>query len=216
MAARLRSDLSHHFGDGPRALAMVEVLAHRAELAMVTATAAKLDQAYRQVALAGKEIAPRHHPRLGDPQRAIVALPQPPLVRVGHHLWPERLAVACEDSVRVLGYLVGDECRVHPAHHHRHPARAKFGGDLIGAARGECLDIDGNQIGRLVVVDFIDAVVEQPTIDARRSQSGQDPEGERLHARLVDEPFAVIQAAERRLDEGHQHRASSRKDRSPP
>ena len=145
------------------------------------------------------------HSRLRRPKATVIARPQPSLVCVGHDLRPERLGVARKNRVRVLGDLVGDERRVHPAHHDRHPPRPVLGGDLVGATRRKRLDVDGDQVGRLVVVDLVDAVVDQPAVDAWRGQPGQDAEGQRLHARLIDEPLAVVQAAERRLDEGYLH-----------
>ncbi len=202
---RLGGDLCHHLGDGPCVMAVTEVLADRAELAVETAAAAKLEQAHGQVFLSGIQVPARENSRLGNPERAIVARSQPSLVRVGNHLRPERLAVTGIDGVRVLGHLVGEECRVHPAHHHRHLPRPVFGGDLVGAARGECFDVDGDQVGWLIVVDLVDAVIEQAAVHARRGQSRQDTQRQRLHAPFVDEPFAVVQAAKRRFDEGHLH-----------
>ena len=69
------------------------------------------------------------------------------------------------------------------------------------AARGECLDVDRDEVGWLIVVDLVDAVVEQAAVHARGRKRVQHAQREGLHAPLVHEAFTVIQAAERWLDD---------------
>ncbi len=120
-------------------------------------------------------------------------------------LGPERLAVTREHGVGVLRNLVRDQRRVHPAHDHRHASGAVLGCDLVRPAGRERLDGDRHEVGRLVVVDPVNPVVEELDVHAGWRQAGQERELEGLHPGRVDEGRAVREAPEGGLDERDSH-----------
>lgn len=205
VAPRLGPDLGHHLLHGARVDVVVEVRPDRAELAAIPAAAAELEEREGEVAFALEKVAARPAAGLRRADRGVVPRAEPPVVRVRDHLGPERLGVAREDRVGVAGDLVGDQRRVHAPHHDRDAPGPVLRGDLVRAAGGEGLHGDRDEIGRLVVVDPVDAVVEELDVDPGRRQAGQDAELERLHPGLVDERRAVGQTTQRGLDECDPH-----------
>ena len=115
---------------------------------------------------------------------------------------PSSLGIADDHGIRVLERLIGKEGRVIAAHDHRHASAAVRIRDRIGAARGECLDAQGDEIGLFIErhrLGFFVVEAHLPSAGAR----GQDAHGQRRHGI----GGAVI--AEIRPDESEPHSSAA-------
>jgi hypothetical protein len=193
-----RDDVPDDVLDRARMVTRVVVARDVAELAGVRTAAAGLDQPDRQVGLAGEDAPVRHARSRGDP--AVVAPLQPPVRRVLEQAAPHALRVPRDDGVRVLERLVGQMRRMIAAHDDLPAAAPELGGDRVRAARGVRLDGDRHEVGRRVVVDQLEPVVEQFALVRRRREPGEHGDRQGLHLPRADvAPSRLL--ADRRVDE---------------
>jgi hypothetical protein len=132
---------------------------------------------------------------------------QPSAACIGDDAGPQRLGVAGEDAVGELLRLVRNERDVVAAEDDGDTAAVIFGGDLVGALGGVRLHGDGDEVGRVVEANRLDALVEVGDLHVVRSEPRQRGDGQRLHLPGAHVLLRAL-APDLRRDEGDFHAES--------
>ena len=150
----------------------------RAEVAGEAASAAVLDELQRRVFLAFVDGAVEAV--IGEGLVVAACVNAPHRAAVGKQALPRSLGVTDDDGVGVPQRLLGEKRRVVAAHHHRNAACAIVVGDGVGAARGEGLDAERGEVGRVVFRQRLGLLVVEGDVPSRRAR-GEDAHGQRRH-----------------------------------
>ena len=184
----------------------------RAELACEAATAADLDEVHRRILLAVEDAAIKVRAVMAVGREPIrISLLERTFPRILDNSFPLSVGVAYDETISILGRLLGKQSHVRAAHHDRNSAPAIILGYLVGAPRGEAFDRNGDEIGRHRSVR-LHSLVDEHRVDVRRGRGLEQGEHQGGHC-IGRRTFSELRTDERDVP----HRKIPRKsDFTPP
>ena len=157
-----------------------------AEVASVRTASCDHDRVGNQVEMPLDEVAPDGGEAAERPLPRLVAAGGAPATEVTQEPRPGILPGAEENGVGVLNGFLGKRRDMESAQRDEGSAAAVMIGDGVGASRAGGVDLDGDQVGRVIESDGLHVLVDQGYRVVWGKVAGQSGESERREQRVLD------------------------------